>query len=317
MEHDRQRIINTVCIIISILLLVGMSVLLFLNNQKQQNIASALAALEAEAAPYQSQKSELQKTATEIKRGIYYERDKARLMVGFTVSEPTDASYIRELSAQFGFSPICILDCSTELESIKACIDACEPEWEIMYYAELLNEASINKAKSISEYLSGVSGKDTGVFFLRGDSQSKAGISLLRENGFSGYTLYHDNPTSWQSENGLVYFDYSHIRTEGSFSAARLAECYANKISMLFVFDLPSIKSDTLSKEKVLSVCEELSKYASYDDCDYATVSETLEVHSVIQDNVKEQKETQEKLLSELQVQIDELNRKINEIYSR
>ncbi len=276
-----------------------------------------LGELEEKASPYEKEKSKLEDQLRELNNSAKYTRDKARILVGFFISAPSDISYVREQAEKYGFSPILIINCDVDIENIKACIKDADASWEIMLHSELAKNDSHDRISAVISYLDSVSKNCCDVFFNRGDHLSADNVSKLKSSGFAGYTMYHDSPTSWQNTDGMVYFDYSHIRSDSmALVSRRLSECYAKRAAMMFVLDMESINTNTISQSSLQFVFDELLRVTTEEYCDFSVVSEVVETHSKIIETIKEQEIKNADEAKNIQGRIDELSAIIAEIYS-
>ncbi len=318
MNIEREVIVKALCIALSVLIVIGIVFIYVSASKKQEALTNELKELEAKVMLYDEEKTRLEKEITDLEKDLNYSRDKSRIMVGFVVNDPSDLAFVRENSQKYQFSPIVIIDCTMQIDNIKACLQEVDASWEIMMYAQTFSDAVKDGSAAVSEYLESVGKKDTGVFFIRGDAHSEESIALLKEAGFIGYTLYHDSPISWQNSDGMIYFDYSHIKSNSNdLVTYRLSECYSKKASMLFAFDMPCIKAGEISEESVSKVLGELSRYAGFSTCDFSTAAEVVSELTSINDTLQEKAEAYTAAKEKNQPRIEELKKLIAEIYSK
>lgn len=316
--RDRARIRNIICAILCIVLAGALILLIYTENQKEKAQSAAIQAIQEEAAPYEKELQTLKNELSNLKDEASYSSESAEIMVGFVVSDASDLDYIAEKASTYDFSPVLIIDCTMEMDSIEEIIEAADDSWGIMLYASTFSDEVNEDVLSVMSYLEEEGKEHTGVFFLRSDYATESNVQMLKDDGFVGYTSYHsDSPTAGQTEDGTVYFDYSYLSTSGTSVTSRLSAMYNNKASMVFAFDMGSINEGSLTEEYVTGLFDTLHSYAEKENCSFSTVAdvveELLEVNSIEADNQTEY----ERQAAEIQTQIDELEDTINEIYDK
>jgi len=318
-ENRTVFIRNIICIVISILLIIALGYLFYTVNQGEQAQNAALETMQDEAKPYEEELQELRTQLSNLENSVSYTSDEAAIMVGFVISDASnitnDIAYIEEKAQTYAFTPVLVLDCTAELSEIETVVAATDADWEIMLYAsDFLTNANENVLAVLS-WLESAGREHTGVYLMRSDYSSDANIQCLAEDGFVGYTVYHDTPTAGQTEDGLVYFDYSYLTTSGTTAASRLTSLYSSKSSIITIFDMASINSGELPEVYVTSLLETMRTYADYDDCAFSTVADTVERLSQVNSIEAENQAGYEAEAAQIQERIEELKEIIAEIY--
>ncbi len=157
---------------------------------------------------------------------------------------------------------------------------------------------------------------DDGIFFLRDESKTQSNIDLLMQNGFLGYTVYHEAPNSGQTKDGYVFFDYSYIRTGNTGASERMKQGYLKKSSFILVFDLKSMESGDLSDEDVTGILDKAYEYSQREDCSFSTVKEVVaELSSINAFEAEKQAEYDIKVAA-IQARIKQIDQTLRDIYS-
>ncbi len=283
--------------------------------QQEQQRAALERAIQ-KARPYEKELRELKKSLSEQENNIEYVSDQASIMVGFLVSDEGDIPYIEEKAEEYGFRPVIVVDCTSDMENILACVEVLDPEWEVMLYAPEFSSEIHEDVVSVKKTLQSFGRKDTGLFFLRNGYDTEPNLQLIAQSGFVGYTLYHDSPISGQTEDGYVYFDYSYIRTDNTAISDRLSQCYSAKTSFLLTLDMKSIHSEALPEKTVTEILDQTQALSMQEDCSFATVDEVVsELSKINRKKAKKQKEYEEQIFA-AEERMEELERMIDEIYS-
>ncbi|MCD8380483.1 MAG: hypothetical protein LUC95_09270 [Lachnospiraceae bacterium] len=309
---------NVICILLSVLLAAGLGFLYYRDRQQENVQTDTIEALQAEAAPYENELNELRSQLSGLESSFTYTREKASVMVGFAVTDAAELSYIEEKAAQYGFSPVLVLDCTMELTDVEAIVEAADEDWEIMLYAANFSEEANDDVLAVLSYLEDAGRKDTGMFLLRGGYDGAANIELLAQDGFVGYTSYHEEtPQAGQTEEGYVYFDYSYLSAEGTGVTGRLAALLSRKAAMIVVFDMASVDAGALPETYVDSLLKLLQEYDEREDCAFSTVADVVEELSGINALLAASEAEYEAQAAALSEQIAELEETVAGIYAR
>lgn len=313
-----SRVKTTICILLSVLLAAFLGVSFYRDSQEQQAQTAAAESLQAEAKPYEQELTEIRRELAEMEEAIKYAGETARFIVGFELSDVSDLSYIRELADTWQFSPVLVLDCTDELETLETYLDAAaDTGWEIMLFGSSFSEAVNENVLAVRAALAERGLEDTGVFVLRRDYASTGNIQLLMEDGFIGYTEYNDTPAAGFTQDGMVHFDYSYMQSENETISSRLSLAYANKAAILALFDLAMVQNGTISESYVTSVLNTIGQYAEYEDGCFSTVADAVEELQSAQAIVEARQEEYDAYAAQQQERIDELNEIISEIYGK
>ncbi|MCD8119357.1 MAG: hypothetical protein LUE29_07765 [Lachnospiraceae bacterium] len=318
MGERKGRIIQILCIILSVAMIGVIVYMVYVDRQSSQAQTDSLASLIEEAKPYEAEVQELQSELTSLKSSVSYTSEEARLMVGFAVTDVSDLSYIEEKADAYGLFPVIVLDCTLDTETIEEILEEMDASWEIMLYATDFSEETNASVLSVMSLLESSKREYVDVFFLRGDYSSDANIQLLIDDGFVGYTSYNsDTPQAGQTEDGFVYFDYSWLTSSGTSVASRVSAFYKNKASMIVTFDMESINSGKLTETYVVSTLDGLLEYTENDDCFFATAADVVAELSMINEYLAEQQEENEARAAEIEDRISELQQIIRGIYDK
>ncbi len=318
MSEMKTKIWNVFCAICCLLVAGAVAYMIYTDRQEEAAQTALAEELQAEARPYENQLQELRSEWNDLENSVSYSSEEARLLVGFLVSEVSDISYIEEKAVAYDFVPVLVLDCTEELTEIEALVEAADADWEIMLYASGFSEDVNDEVLAVMAWLDSVEREYADVFFLRDDFCTTSNLQLLQEDGFIGYTSYHSaSPTEGQTDEGMVYFDYSYLTTSGTSVTSRISALYSGKTSMLVVFDMASINSGALSEAYVTSLLDTMQGYAAKEDCSFSTVAETVQRLSEVLAIEEGNQKAYEEQAAELQEQIEALEETIADIYAR
>ncbi len=318
MNDHRALIRNSICIALCVLATALIGYLYYTDQQQEKAQTAALESLQEEVEPYETKLRELQAELTDLGDDVSYSAEEAGIMVGFVISEESNLTYIEEKAATYQFSPVLVLDCTMDMEVIEAIIEAADEDWEIMLYAPNFSEDVNEDVLAMLSYLESIEREQCGVFFLRTDYNSEANLQRIVEDGFVGYTSYHESsPVAGQADNGMIYFDYSYLTTTGTAVTSRLYSLYSSKSSMIVTFDMASIDSGALPETYVTSLLDVLQTYASQEDCAFITVAEAVSELSQVNSVEADNQAAYEEQAAVIEAQIEELKETIAGIYEK
>ncbi len=268
------------------------------------------------ASGYKAEQSELRRELEELKKEIDYYGDETNIMVGFAVTSKSDIAYIREKTEKYKFAPTIVLDGTLDFAEMTALLETAEKEWEIMLSAPSLTGYTGTVLASAKAQLEAEGRKVCNVVFSRMTSISTRGEVILSEAGFAGCSVYHDSPVSGQTESGLVYFDFSRIASANVEMEVRLSACYGKAASMIYVFDMESVRAGYVSDGKVEDYLQTLALYAEKENCAFATVTETAAALSGINELKAELNASREQQMVSVEARIKELYKIIMQIHN-
>ncbi|MCC8029589.1 MAG: hypothetical protein LIO75_07330 [Lachnospiraceae bacterium] len=317
MYERRSRVIGIICVVICALLAGILVYMVYTNNRNRQAQSEAMTALQEEARPYEVELQNLKSELASLEDSVSYTSEEAEIMVGFVVSDVSDLSFIEEQAADYGFSPVIIIDCTMDMDVIEEILETADESWEIMLYASDFPEEVNDSILSVISCLESMNREHCGVFFLRGDYSTDSNIQLLADDGFIGYTDYNsETPKAGQAEDGSVYFDYSYVNSTGTMMSSRVSALYSSKSSILVAISMASINFGTLTEADAVNILDSLQTYTENDDCSFSTVAAVVEEYSAVNELETERQADYEKQTAEIQARIDELEEIIDEIYA-
>ncbi|MCC8097927.1 MAG: hypothetical protein LIO44_05105 [Eubacterium sp.] len=290
--------------------------MIYSEKQSEKVRADSIQKLINDAIPYENEELELKKELHNLNEDIAYVSENAEIAVGFIAAGVSDLSYIKNKAETYDFPPVLIIDCTMDMTEIAGIVDAADDSWEIMLYASAFSEEINGNVLSVISYLESVGKEHTGIFLLRSDYNTEANVQLLKDDGFIGYTYYHETlPMAGQMEDGTVYFDYSYLNVIGTSVTKRLSALYVNKASIIIAFDMEGINAENLTEGYMEYIFNGLSKFTEEDDCSFSTVAAIVEELSAINSTEASKQAYYDERSAEIQNRIDELDEIIKNIY--
>ncbi len=264
---------------------------------------------------YELERDELMNELNELEKEFIYCGDSTNIMVGFAVTSAADIEFIRAKSEMYGFSPTIVVDGTMNVSHILPLVETADADWEIMLYSPSLTGSTGSMLGAVKTQLEMLGRKVSSTVFLRIQGITPADSLMIKSSGFSGYTLYNDAPMSGQSEDGNVYFDFSRIATGAITIEDRLSLCLAQNASMIYVFEMDSIRSGIISEEQFAAYMAKLIEYSEKENCSFATVTETAAKLSLINQKKAELTAARDAQIKAVEKRVEELNGLIADIY--
>ncbi len=310
MENEKRGlVIIIVSISLAVLLALGLIGVYYFEKEKNSQRFDEWAAYEAETADIQAQIRDLKDEIGELNKPIAYFGDTANLIIGFTANDVQDITQIREFCLPYSITPVIIIDVDSELEDIESIVKAADKNWEIMLQIPDMSENSMSRTASVRRALEASNRSDCRIVFYRKGAVYNDSINtdVLKSAGFYGFIVYEESPTSGQTEDGLVYLNYYYTANDHNVIDVRLSQCYSNKASMVFAFDMLSLRQGLLSADKISDMLNKLSDCAAQENASLSTVGDAVSDMTEVNAKIAEIEAERDKVIALKQAEIDRL----------
>ena len=315
---DREKILKGILAAVSIVVGVVFVSGLYMDQKEEQQQSAQLAGMNEEAKPYEKEIREINAQIEKEKKMLAYLSDTAKMLVGYKVYGLDDVAMIQEQAEKYGFSPVIVLDCVMEIKELTNLIQSvADKGWEIMLTGSPVTDGIYETVTQVREVLGQYGISDTKVFLLKNSDYSEETVEKLKDNGFKGYTCFSDTVANGCEENGMVYFEYWYVQRGDASMAKKMDLMIADRKSMVVVFDLESMHTDSLPEEAIAERLELMEEYVKQEKMVYSSTEEIVEELSDINDVRAQRQEEFEKYAAQQQEKIDELEEKIQKIYGR
>lgn len=306
----KNKVYGVVLFLLSIILVL----LIYTEHKEKQEQAVFRLELQKEAKPYEE---EIQSIRTELinrTREIYAASSVSCVMPCFVLTSTDDIKMVENLSADYAFTPSIVLDCTEkEADLVRIAEAAVQKRYGILMTGTPFNEEVLKKASRIKTMLSELDATFVPAFLLRHTNDTRENREKLLGEGYSNLFLYSDTLSSGR-KGGIDYLPYGFIRSYGS------AESVADSIesvhtSMLVVFDLADLHNSTVT-EKCISDCLNMfDKRVAVGRLNYTETREAF--LALTEETIQQKEEEYQTYVEEQKGHIKELQKKVNEIYSR
>ena len=310
MQGLLRWIVRILCLGLACLLAV-----LLLRYQKSERAHDAhITQLRKEAERYEARLKEIQKELDAAKGGVGGENKTGMIVIAFQAQSRDDLGRIAAEAEQYGFTPAVVVDAeaSDAERLLRAAADA---GYEIVLTAEPFGEASAERAAALRGMLTEEqAGSDSGMFLLREAYESEENLALLESAGFSGCISYYSHAAFSETHPAFTLMQYSYLHNASFSVQKRLGELSDGGEALMFVFDLTAAELSQEAADRFLSA---ICGYAGEHGAEIATVAQTVDAIRQNRVNTASGQAAYEKLLAERQEEIEELNAKLDEIYSK
>lgn len=315
---DKKKILKGIAAAASIVLGVALVLGLYMDRKEEQQKSAQLARQNEEAQPYEKEIKKINVQMEERKQELSYISDTAKLLVGYRMYVPENLAMIQKQAETYGFSPIIVLDCGTELEQLTTLIQTVAGEgWDIMLTGSPTVDEFDEKVTKVRDVMGKLGISDTGVFLLRDSDYSEENVEILVANGFKGYTCYSSEVTNGCEEDGTVYFEYWYYKQDSSLLKDKMEQMVSGRKTMIVVFGLESLQTDDLSEEDIEKALDLTKGYVEDGKMVYSSTAEVVHELSNINEIKAQRQAEYEEYAAQQQEKIAELKEKIDQIYGK
>lgn len=309
-----KRLFTNVLIIVLAVLL-GM--LLFLDKKQENRRAAHMVQLQNEARSYNQEiddiRSELKKRESEIKRTS----DVSGAIIGFVPTSAEDVSTIKNLTAGYRFTPLLILDCAMDEDTLKVVArEAVEEHYDLILAGITFDQEVVKTADSIQALLPEYGYNKEPAFFLRHSFDTKENLEVLLQHGFQRLVRYNDSLSSGVADSGVPYLSYGFIRSSSAYPnfISQVVDAHSYTI---MTFDFQDIRSGAVKTADITDFLVKVDSQVSAGKMLFTDLSEAFDAVVEREGLSKRCQEEFEEYRVEQQKRIEELEKIISEIYSR
>ncbi len=303
-------IVGILCAALACLL----AVLLIRYHQSEQAHEEHIAQLRKEAETYEARLKAIRKELDDMENRIGSDAKTGMIMVAWQVESVEDVQHVSEQAEQESIEPVIVVDVHADaLQQILSAVNDAGCELVLTAYpfdADTPKDAA-NLRKTLKQDYPEL--RDMGLFLMREAYENEENLALLSD-GFDGCVSYYTHPAFSEAHPDFQLMNYSFLRSATFAVQNRLKALSSGSEALMFVFDLSAAELTPEVEGRFLST---ICSYAEAHALPISTAEETIAAIRENQVNTNSSQEAYEKLLSERQEEIDELNAKLDEIYSR
>lgn len=302
-------IVGILCAALACLL----AVLLIRYQQSEQAHEEHIAQLRKEAETYEARLKTIRKELDDMEDRIGSDAKKGMIMLAWQVESADDVRHVTEQAEEYSIEPIIAVDVhAKELRRILSAVNSAKYELVLTAYpfdADAPKDAAALR-KTLNEDYPDL--RDTGFFLLREAYESEENLALLSDS-FDGCVSYYTHAAFAEAHPDFQLMNYSFLRSATFAVQSRLKELSSGAEALMFVLDLTAKELTEQAENRFLSA---ICTYAGEHELPLSTVEQTINAIRQNQVNTAAGQEAYEKLMEERREEMEELNAKLDEIYS-
>ena len=301
--------------VLSVLLLVLAVVLVFQNQRQENRRAQQIAHLVAEAKPYYEEieaiRAELEKREREIKlvppvsSGI----------IGFLPTSAEDVSTVKKLSAGYDFTPLMILDCAMDADTLQDIAQmSIHENFNLVLAGMTFDRQILEKADALRAILPEYGYAQEVGFFLRYSSDTAENREILGQHGYRNLIRYNSALQSGVDGQGITCLSYGFATSPDTIDSFVSQVAAAHSYTVI-ALDFATIHGMVNGESFIADLLDAVERRVSAGEMKFADISEAFHAVAEADRIYKERREEYEQYKLEQQARMDELTQIISEIY--
>ena len=299
-------------IIVCSALLIGLS---WMNRQQERRRLAQMRALQQQAAPYEQEIRKIQSELDKREKAISANSDISGAIPCFEISSAKDIEVVKELSADYAFTPTILLDCSLDKETLRDIIKASAAEnYDFVLFIRSMGDDTLDTAEELQEMIAEYTTGWEPIVLLRNPDDTQENRALLAQRGYQTLFRYRtDLDDGTQDE--ILYLPYGFLRA--TTSSSRLTDTLVSAhTSMAICFDLDNLHDNTLAEKDITDCLNVLDKYVSEKKLEYRDADTAFLVLAQKEGKTERAKAEFDRYAQQQEARIKELRDVVSEIYS-
>lgn len=293
-----------------------MAVMMITDKQEQDRRETHIQELQKEARPYEFElnqiRSELQNREKEIKSTP----DISSVIIGFVPTCADDIAVVKELTEDYDFTPIIILDCSMDESVLHKIINKSVAEnYEMIAAGMTFDTNVLKRADTIKTLLTKYGDKQESAFFLRSICDTVGNREDLKQHGYKNLVRYSESLISEVDNSGVPCICYAFIKPS-VVNSDLVSQVAAACSYTVLTFDFSDIHSGDIGKTDITELLTIIENQVSAGKLLYKNLTEAFNDVVELESLSQQHKEEYEQYKTEKQKRIDGLEEIIDEIYS-
>lgn len=299
-------------IIVCSALLIGLS---WMSRQQERRRLAQMRALQQQAAPYEQEIRDIQSELDKREKAISANSDISGAIPCFEISSAKDIEVVKELSADYAFTPTILLDCSLDKETLRDIIKASAAEnYKFVLFIRSMGDDTLDTVVDLQEMIAEYTTGWEPIVLLRNPEDTQANRALLAQRGYQTLFRYRtDLDDGTQDE--ILYLPYGFLRA--TTSSSRLTDTLVSAhTSMAICFDLDNLHDNTLAEKDITDCLNVLDKYVSEKKLEYRDADTAFLVLAQKEGKTERAKAEFDRYAQQQEARIKELRDVVSEIYS-
>lgn len=299
-------------IIVCSVLLIGLS---WMNRQQERRRLAQMRALQQQAAPYEQEIREIQSELDRREKAISANSEISGAIPCFEISSAKDIEVVKELSADYAFTPTILLDCSLDKETLRDIIKASAAEnYDFVLFIRSMGDDTLDTVAELQEMIAEYTAGWEPIVLLRNQADTQENRALLAQRGYQTLFRYStDLDDGTQDE--ILYLPYGFILA--TTSSSRLTDTLVSAhTSMAICFDLDNLHDHTLAEKDITDCLNVLDEYVSEKALEYRDADTAFLVLAQKEGKTERGKAEFDRYAQQQEARIKELRDIVSEIYS-
>lgn len=299
-------------IIVCSALLIGLS---WMNRQQERRRLAQMRALQQQTAPYKQEIRKIQAELNERKKALSTNTDLSGAVPCFEISSAKEIEVVKELSADYAFTPTILLDCSLDKETLRDIIKASAAEnYDFVLFIRSMQDDTLDTAEELQEMIAEYTTVWEPIVLLRNQEDTQTNQALLAQHGYQTLFRYStDLDDGTQDE--ILYLPYGFLLA--TTSSSRLTDTLVSAhTSMAVCFDLDKLHDNTLAEKDITNCLNVLDEYVSEKKLEYRDADTAFLVLAQKEGKTERAKAEFDRYAQQQKARIKELRDIVSEIHS-
>ena len=298
--------------ILCVLLAVIFAYLIFQYNNASGEASSRLSALKTEAYPYEQELTRIKREMETKRLQLAEPTEPGLAVIGYTLDRAEDVEIIAEQAEQYGFKPVIFLAVDEEnLDALMWSLYPYRRKYDFALTYHTWSDDTIEQAMRVREVMAEYQVKDTGAFLLRLNDDTPDRRSALEDVGIETILAYAEGLDNQITEKTVV-LNYSYITKSDYSAGARLENLRNSERATAFIIGLEYVREQKI----INTVLSSIEREVDVGNVEYSSLTDAVKAVRNYLEAQAAEIEAYEQELAQAQEQMEELQTKINDIYS-
>lgn len=314
-----RRLKNIMMIVIVSFLFTAILVLVVMNEYQEKKQADHIKMLEQEAKVYEKEIIEIKTELSRMESDLEKIDDVCQVSFCFQVQEESDIEWIEENFSNYSWPITIVIHVDEEnKENIVQKISESELEMELMFSGMSDYEENRDVVQELKELAKQYGVKLASMWFFENGEYTEENVRLLKNDGRKGFTQltnYSIYIGSGVTKDGMFYVEHVPVKEGENKVHESIDLAVKQKKSLILSFDVPELK-ETKDYETILkNVIEEVNIYHDDDKIILGLTENYFFLNALKELTLQEKQEAYNKYEEKQKKKIEELEKKVGEIY--
>ena len=306
---------NKVVIGIFIVLSVSLALLFYTDYQERQRQSAKSYELQKMVAPYENEIQDIQSELNKRSKSNNLRSTVAGVIPCFAISSVEDMELLKDITSGYDFTPSVVLDCTMSDNELSNIVDKAQKKgYSIVLTGTPFDNDVLKRAVSIKAGQSESGSIQSHMFLLRHSDDTKDNRVMLAKNGFATLFLYSESLDSGGKDD-INYLPYGYIHS--SESAVNITNSVKSvHTGMLIVLEISDLNDNTMTEYEFKDCLDVIDECVSSGSVEYIELADAFSEMEQKAEQYKRDEAKNEEYVNEKKARIEELRKKINDIYS-